>query len=555
MVGVHRYGNRGKGHALALVLAACLLAPPGSPGQNTEEISFREALRLRIETSPERPDEWILAGRALPEFYEQREWAPVWVVDGAPLRMLDDLIAEITKVRQEGLEPADYHLERLRTLLAQTRSGGDSVAPALLVELELRATDAFLMLASHLVAGRTDPESLRSEWIAVRREANPIRRLNEALESGVAPVLESLAPAYPDYARLRKARNRYEEIARAGGWPTVPEGPGLETGVSDERVRTLRERLRMVGDLDSASTSPVFDEDLRTAVVKFQTRHGLDADGVVGPRTLDALNVTARDRMRQIEVNMERWRWLPQDLGARYLIVNIPNFDLNLVEDGEVIMNMRAVVGRPYRRTPVFSDRMTYLVLNPRWNVPPSIATADILPKLRTDPTYLASQNMKLFRGWGADQRELAQSDVDWSRITPRSFDFHIRQEPGPGNALGRVKFMFPNRFNVYLHDTPSRELFARTDRTFSSGCIRLERPLDLAAYLLATDRHWTRQDLDAALVEGAEQTVTLSQPVPVHILYWTAWVARDGQMQFRNDVYSRDTPVRQALDEPPHTD
>jgi L,D-transpeptidase YcbB len=211
------------------------------------------------------------------------------------------------------------------------------------------------MLASHLVAGRTNPESLRPEWIAVRREADPVSTLEEAIVSGdLGGVLDRLAPAYPDYARLRAARARDERIALDGGWPTVPDGPKLELDMVGDRVRLLRDRLRITGDIET----------------------------------------------------QERWRWLPQDLGDRYLIVNIPNFELDLVEDGRVTMNMRAVVGRRYRRTPVFSDRMTYLVLNPRWNVPSSIATQDILPKLRTDPNYLTSQNMKVFRDWGADPRE-----------------------------------------------------------------------------------------------------------------------------------------------------
>ena len=287
-------------------------------------------------------------------------------------------------------------------------------------------------------------------------------------------------------------------------------------------------------------------------MIRFQRRHGLDADGVVGPATLAALNVPARERVRQIDVNLERWRWLPQDLGRHYILLNIANFELAVVDDSRVTLNMRTVVGRTYRRTPVFSDRVTYMVLNPRWSVPYNIATQDILPKLKADPNYLANMNMKLFEGWGADRRELSQSDVDWSQVTARSFNYHLRQEPGPSNALGQVKFMFPNPFNVYLHDTSARELFARTERTFSSGCIRLERPLDLAEYLLSDNGKWTRADLDRAVASGVEQTVNLSAPMPVHLLYWTAWSETEGPVQFRADIYSRDAPVRDALDEPP---
>lgn len=540
--------------AAVLLIVTVTVTPLLSSGQETGSGSTVEALRLRIEAAADRADDWILSRRALPEFYERRDYEPVWISDAGGLAMLNDLISRIERLRQDGLEPSDYHLGRLRSLASLAQAPSNSPT-ASLVELELRATDAFLMLASHLVAGRTDPESLRAEWIAVRRDANPIRRLEEAVASrDVGATLDSLVPPYPEYERLKDARARYERIALGGGWPTVPEGSKLELGVTDDRVRVLRARLRATGSSITGG-SPVYDAELRDAVVEFQRRHGLDADGVVGPATLAALNVAARDRVRQIEINLERWRWLPQDLGNRYIIVNIANFELDLVEDGQVTMNMRAVVGRTYRRTPVFSDRMTYVVLNPSWNVPASIATADILPKLRTDPTYLAGQNMKLFNGWGADQRELLQSDVDWGQVPAGAFPYHIQQLPGPTNALGRVKFMFPNQFNVYLHDTPSRELFSRTDRTFSSGCIRIERPLDLAAYLLERDRGWTRSQLDSVLARGGEQTVNFTSPIPVHLLYWTAWVDADGRMQFRNDIYDRDSPVRQALDESPARD
>lgn len=539
---------------IRMLAGAFLLVSAALSASQDAGSRLREDLRLRIETARDRNDDWILARSALPEFYEARSYEPAWVSDPMRLSLVDTLIARISSIRREGLEPGDYHLERLRSLMAVVRGTprATPVPTALLVELELRATDAFLMLASHLVAGRTDPETLHSEWVAVRREANPIRRLNDALRTeDVGGVLDGLAPAYADYERLRDARARYERIASEGGWPTLDSGPKLEIGATDSRVPVLRTRLGVVGDLDVAGSDSAFDAPLREAVVRFQTRHGLDADGIVGPATLSALNVSARDRVRQIEVNMERWRWLPQDLGERYLLVNIPNFELNLFEGGEVTMSMRAVVGRSYRMTPVFSDRMTYLVLNPRWNVPYSIATQDILPKLKSDPDYLKNQNMRLFQGGGGDQRELTQGQVDWTQVSPRNFNYTIRQDPGPTNALGRVKFMFPNQFNVYLHDTPARELFSRTERTFSSGCIRLERPLDLAAYLLGRDRNWSRNDLDTALARGTEQSVSLNTAVPVHLLYWTAWVEPGGRLQFRNDIYSRDTPVRMALDEP----
>jgi len=281
-------------------------------------------------------------------------------------------------------------------------------------------------------------------------------------------------------------------------------------------------------------------------------RHGLDVDGVVGSATLDALNVPVEKRVRQLIVNMERWRWLPQDLGKRYILVNIADFELDVVENSQPLMTMRVIVGRDYRRTPVFSDNMTYLVLSPYWHVPTAIAVQDILPKIQQEPGYLAKQNIRVFRGWGAETREIDPRTVNWSHVTAANFSYRLRQEPGPMNALGRVKFMFPNKFNVYLHDTPAQELFAKPERTFSSGCIRIEKPIELAEYLLQSDAKWTREKILAVADKRIEQTVRLPEPMPIHLLYWTAWADEDRTVQFRADVYARDGKLYEALIERP---
>ena len=259
------------------------------------------------------------------------------------------------------------------------------------------------------------------------------------------------------------------------------------------------------------------------------------------------MNAPVEDRLRQIELNMERWRWLPQDLGRRHVIVNIAGFDVDVVDAGSVVMSMRAMVGRTYRRTPVFSGSMTYLVLAPFWHVPHSLAVRDQLPLIRRDRQHFSRLGIRVFQGWGADAAEIDPSSVDWSTVTARDFPYRLRQDPGPLNALGRVKFMFPNKFNVYLHDTPSRELFDRPQRDFSSGCIRVERPIELAEFLLAgTD--WSRERIEASIERRREQTIPLSEPVAVHILYWTAWVETDGTLHFRRDIYERDERLANAL-------
>ena len=291
----------------------------------------------------------------------------------------------------------------------------------------------------------------------------------------------------------------------------------------------------MTSDLDRASApiDEVFDAALERGLQRFQERHGLDADGAVGTSTLTALNVPAEARVRQIELNMERWRWLPQTLGERYILVNIANFALDVVERGRSVLAMRVVVGKPARRTPFFSADMTYLVLNPHWHVPPTIAIQDKLPLIRRDPGYVARQNFKLFRHGEGGVTRVDPMSVDWSSVSARNFPYQLRQDPGPRNALGRVKFMFPNPYHVYLHDTPARELFAKTERAFSSGCIRLEKPIELAEYLLRDDPQWSRQKIVASRREGPSRLCICLTRIPVHLLYWTAWANEDGNCTF----------------------
>lgn len=379
--------------------------------------------------------------------------------------------------------------------------------------------------------------------------------LQVALDSNqIEQTLNGLLPPQPGYARLKQVLAGYKEIAAKGGWPVVPNGPKMQKDDRGERVALLRARLVASGELNTKSTTDttLFDAELDSAVRGFQRRYGLDADGAVGPATLEALNVSAQKRVEQIRVNMERWRWLPQNLGERYILVNIANFELDVIEQTKPIMTMRVVVGKYFRRTPVFSDRMTYLVLSPYWHVPPHIAKEDKLPLIRKNPDYLSQENIKVFQSWDAKTKEVDPKSIDWLQITARSFNYRLRQEPGPKNALGRVKFMFPNKFDVYLHDTPSRELFSKTVRTFSSGCIRIEKPIELAEYLLQKDPQWNRERILTVIDKRIERTVLLPESIPIHLLYWTVWAEADGTVQFRNDIYGRDKLLCDALTEEP---
>ncbi len=283
-------------------------------------------------------------------------------------------------------------------------------------------------------------------------------------------------------------------------------------------------------------------------MICFQQRHGLDPDGTVGPRTLSALNVTAEERVKQIAVNLERMRWLPAELGSRYIMVNVANFGLDVVEAGQPVLTMRAIVGRTYRQTPSFTARMNHLIFSPYWHIPHSIAVKDLLPKIQKDRRFLSRQKIRVFRG----SSQINPGSVNWRSLSEANFPYRLRQDPGPLNSLGRVKFMLPNRFNVYIHDTPSRELFDKAVRDFSSGCIRIDKPVELAEYLLADDPEWTSENVLAAMDQPREKLVRLRRPIPVYFLYSTAWVDAEGTIQFRDDLYSRDALVAAALEAPP---
>jgi murein L,D-transpeptidase YcbB/YkuD len=288
----------------------------------------------------------------------------------------------------------------------------------------------------------------------------------------------------------------------------------------------------------------LFDATLERAVRTFQQRHGLDADGIVGLQTLAALNIPVEERIRQLEINMERWRWVPRELGPRYLLVNIANFALEVVEQNHPVLTMRTVVGRPDRQTPALQATLSQVVLSPYWHVPRRIAVQDKLPLIRKNPNYVAQQGFQVMQG----HHVVDPATINWSQMTSTHFPYRLRQLPGALNALGRIKFPLPNPFDVYLHDTPSRDLFHKSVRAFSSGCIRLEKPLELTAYLLREDPAWTPDKIRVASERPREQVVPLAHPLPVYVLYWTAWTDADGSVHFRPDLYERDKALGKQL-------
>jgi murein L,D-transpeptidase YcbB/YkuD len=349
------------------------------------------------------------------------------------------------------------------------------------------------------------------------------------------------------YTALREALARDREIQAKGGFPHVPEGPTLELGAHGLRVAALRARLVVSGDLEPQPDADpeAFDPALEAGVRAFQARHGLDVDGRVGRATLAALDLPIESQIEKLRVNLERARWLLHDLAPTFVVVNVAGFQVYYLRDKELVFSARAVVGKPYRKTPLFRSEITYLVFNPTWTVPPTILAEDILPAQRRDPGYLERKHLRVI---DANGRVVPTASIDWSEMTPRSFRYMLRQDPGPDNALGRVKFMFPNSYSIYLHDTPSRSLFEKSSRAASSGCIRVEHPLELAALLLQGQSGWGRADIDRVVAEGRTREVRLAKPVPVLLTYWTAWVAPNGRVQFRPDLYHRDAQVARGL-------
>ena len=545
------------GAALKFALVSVLVAAPPAA---RAEADLGEHLRQRLEAMHD-ASAAIAGGRTLQSLdllqalYADRGWRPIWFDDqGTPSALKAQLFAALDRAADHGLEPRHYHRDTLAALVEMRSAGVDISVPG---DIELLASDGLLSLGSHLLHGKVDPESIDPGWLLQREVPDLFEALADGRGEGpvdLVAVLDALAPRYEAYLRLRERLAMQRELAGNGPWPAIESGPLLRPGEVDPRVSMIRQRLLFLGDLPetdpaASAVSDVYDDGLVEAVQAFQRRHGLEVDGIVGPRTLAELNISPAERVGQLRANLERWRWLPRDMGDEYLLVNIAGYTLYVRAGGEIVMTQRVVVGTPARRTPVFTGRMTYLVLNPSWEVPPRLAVQDVLPRIRADEGYLDNMGFSVLQGWGSDERRIDPETVDWARLSARNFPYRLRQAPGPENALGQVKFMFPNRHNIYLHDTPARGLFGREERAFSSGCIRVEDADALTQWLLNQRSNiMSPERIRAVLDSGRETTVRLDRPLPVHLLYWTAWVDDQGGIHYRRDLYRRDLPLIAAL-------
>ncbi len=490
----------------------------------------------------------LMARRALASFYSARAYNAAWTHPDTR----QALITAVERAADEGLNPDDYHASALVQLHARAEA---EASEELQADLDVLFSDAFLMLGSHLLEGKVNPQTIHAEWTADRRKREMAPILAEALSHGdIAGALETLRPSHPAYRSLMDAR-RFLADLRGQPWPTLSSGPAIRPGDRSDRLPGVRERLQALAflpdnaaDAGEPADATWYDAELEGVITLFQARHGLEPDGIIGRGTLAALNLIPLERIHKIDASLERWRWLPESLGDTHVRVNIAGYELVLVENGVEALRSRVIVGRPFRQTPVFSDRIRYLVFNPTWTVPRKLMIEDQLPAIIGDPDYLQRLNMSVYSGWGTDRERIDPSTIDWATLSRNNFPYQLVQEPGPQNALGQVKFMFPNQYDVYLHDTPGRGLFARAERSFSSGCIRVEAAFDLAERLLAGVPGWSRNRIEGVVNASQPVTVMLPTPVPVHIQYWTAWVDEQGKLQFRNDVYQRDARLLAEL-------
>lgn len=486
------------------------------------------------------------------QFYLERDMAPVWVSDDAPTERAHEVLRILEASRYDGLNPDNYDIEAIRRLIASDRSDD-------LAELDLRLSLSLMQFIADLGSGRTEPSTLDPELFVYPQDVDKAKAIKVAADAeDIRVFVGGYRPRQVEYWRLKGVLASYRAIARAGGWPSIDDGPMMEQGDRSARITQLRARLLRGGDLarpvdEAAPTDPeLFDQALAEAVESFQERHGLERDGRVGPNTLKALNTPIEERIEQLVLNLERRRWMSDRVESRYVHVNLADFHLELIDGGEVAFDTPVVIGNLYNKTPVFTADMTYMVINPYWNVPKSIATKVLVPKARKDRGYLQQNGFELFENWDKGADQLDSTRIDWASVGSDDFSYKLRQRPGPKNALGQLKFMLPNEYNIYLHDTPQQAHFSANERSFSHGCVRVADPEGLADAILAGQSGWTREQIFGAVESGERTQVNLDEKLPVQITYLTAWVDEDNRVHFRNDVYQRDQILADALTHEP---
>jgi len=482
----------------------------------------------------------------LASIYHQTGARPLWVTADGPDSSAEAILDRLHHALREGLDPESYEVDLLDSLWTSRQ-------PEDLARLDTQLTFSLVKYIHDISHGQmklrdTDPELFAEAGDELFDPLLAMMMARSAEEIG--GYLDSLAPQHDAYQKLREALAYYRELAEGKDWPEIGNGPLIRPGMTDKRLLTIRHRLTLTDDTTSSNDQGDFyDEQLVIAVKSFQAKHGLKPDGIIGPKTRAAMNLSPSELINVIRANMIRWHIQDHDLGDTYVMVNIAGFFLKAVREEKASLVMPVIVGKFQHQTPVFSDKIRYLEFNPYWNITASIAKNEELPALRENPRHLVDRNIRLFSSWLDDAVELDSTKIDWSQVSRvQMARYRLRQDPGPLNALGRVKFVFPNRHSVYLHDTPTQDLFEQTSRSFSHGCIRVSRPLALAEFMLNGQNGWTSEAINRAVDAGERKIVALHTPIPIHITYQTAWVDNSGVIHFNADIYDRDTKLLQTF-------
>lgn len=489
----------------------------------------------------------------LQKYYKSRGFEPVWCGNRDHSYNIKLLQGYLKASAEEGLNPSDY-------MVAPDVDSCSDLDDKLLAEFDISLTNAFLKYSKDVSSGRFDPKQVDEEWYIKRIEFNPIASLDAALKSDkLQETLTNIQPQHKQYQLLREKLSKYREIQRNRSWQFIPPGRTLKPGDRDPHIPLIRRRLASeVGEglYPRGNDEQVYDHDLLIAVQRFQKRHGLEMDGYIGPGTKQAMNMSVEWRIKQIKTNMERWRWMPRSLGESYILVNVPSFEMDFIRNDQTILHMRTITGRKDRTSPSFQSKITQIVFNPTWTVPTSIAIKDLLPQQMKDPNFLYKSHIDVFMKNEKGDRDASNArynpqEIDWSQFNEKHFPYLLVQKPGNHNSLGRIKFQTPNKFGIYLHDTPYRHFFDKRVRAFSSGCIRLEKPQQLAAMLMGDRLNPTPESANkvGSLID-AKETIqhNLTENVPVYVIYMTTWVDKDGRIQFRDDIYDRDSKISSHL-------
>ncbi|HEY8401071.1 MAG TPA: L,D-transpeptidase family protein [Cytophagaceae bacterium] len=485
------------------------------------------------------------------QFYKQRNFLLGWSNKGIFIPQAVMLLNNIDNANEDGLPVERYNNKALWDLYlrASDTSPGDFVEQAKLREdLDIALTIAFFNYSKDIWQGIICPKE--ASWFTDTKEVDYVNTLSKILnEENSSHPFESHKPLNKEYKALKNALMKYRTIAKEGGWPTIDWGETkkIMKGDTSSLIPAIRKTLFVMGDLPVYSVDSVYDNALEEAVKAFQKRHGLEEDGVIADKTIQAMSVTVSDRIKQIVINMERWRWIPAIEKGAYLLINIPEYALHVYNEDTLEWSMDIIVGKSATSTPIFNGNLQYVVFNPSWSVPNNIAVNEILPLQKKDNTYLQSHGLKMYFGYYSTV-EVNPNEIEWEKLNEKNFNYRFVQPPGKDNPLGKVKFLFPNSYEVYLHDTNTQYLFERSERGFSHGCVRLSEPMKLAEYVLQRDSLWNEKEIKNLLDKGEEKYLKLKTPLPVYLVYFTTWQDQNGTLHFREDIYGHDKNLGETL-------